>query len=557
MELENNLDDSIFEYKIKVKGVDDQVALKPADLSSTPKNNQDHENPVDEYPESFNSVSEETDKEEKKEKKIPFLEVSPEKFIPDKELEHDLSKTIENSESSKNKKEVSLPISKKKRIKNHVFRIKTEQLLETLKFRRKEIEFIITNTPNLNDVLGKVLEKCKFSFKLQELKDFPEEFNLNDDEYVLNYQENRPLDLNFDRIYNSCQTWHTVCLFPNPLRTKLKLTLWEFINLRKIAETEQDLQFLQEMIKKLLFQLKKMLGTQNPLTNPKEATVKPNDALTEVFNFYIKQQKVAAKTSTFDTLDNQFKTLTLPKFLFFCKDFKLLKQGKNPKKVAEQIQALQEIFTKNADFSKQMTKTHFLACLSDLSALFLTEEYDSQHSTQYFSLPPEEKLKKFLEIVGLTGKQDLKSKLIGCDSVKLMKPKLSDTEIIRKKPEKTKKNMTEIKKAGKKLLNLSANTEDLQDPTRNTKTIVTMESLMKSKKNLIDLSELIQEGSSDEEMFKKLGKNKKTNLSHSVSNKIIARGQELSMIQQKSDNRKAYAFLNSKFITRVFKYSKK
>lgn len=557
MDLEDNLSERPSEYKQEFEDEDNELDLGVRVLTGSPKNNQKHENHVEDYLDSFKNKPEKTSMKGEKELENPLLQVLPTIFIADKVLKHNLSIQTKQSDDSFKKEEVSLPSTKKNRSKKHIFNIKTEELLETLNYRRKQIEMIIARFSDLKEIIEKVFEKCKFLFEPLDLKDFPEEFNIVDEDFILNYQETFRLDINFERLYKTCQAWHTVCLFPNPLRAKLKLTLREFISLRKIAETDQDLQFLQEMIKKILVQLKKMLNSPKPPTTVKENTVKPDDTVTEVFNFYIKQQKVTIKTQDFDALDLQFKTLTLQKFLFFCKDFKLLKPGKNPKKAAKQIQALQEIFLKNADFSKQMTKTQFLESLSDLSEFFLTKEYDSQHSTQYFSLSPEEKLKKFLRILGLTGKKDLKSKLIGYNLVKLTHPKLSESEIIRKKPEKTKKIVSEFKNEGKKSLSMSINTEINEEPLRTSKKNITMDYLMTTKNNLADLSEFIMEGSSDEEFFKKLEKNKKTNLSQSISSKILARGQELSMIQQKSDNRKADAILNSKFITRVFKYSKK
>jgi len=199
------------------------------------------------------------------------------------------------------------------------------------------------------------------------------------------------------------------------LQTKLIETIKEYQKLRneKISNGE-DTSVIDNLIITLREQLKSL---QKPYLNKikKEKSFEElcKIGLHEIFSYYAKQQSMLGKTPTFDDILKNLETLTLGKFLRFCRDFEFMDAHSLPDKKVLTKEQVQKIFLKNSVLQKEMTETHFLNAIREISALYYDEEYDKINETDSKAMPKGEKLTKFYEYIGCSDANIYSKKLKG------------------------------------------------------------------------------------------------------------------------------------------------
>ena len=218
--------------------------------------------------------------------------------------------------------------------------------------------------------------------------------------------------------------------------------------------------------------------------------------------------------------------------------------------MSEQIQTLHDLYQKSSNFSKKMDEIQFLSLVKELSKVFGNRDQGSS-------------LDKFLKDLGIKTK-DINQKLEKFKRVEVKDSRIPENDLSKKfkLDEGKMRKMKEMIKDWKGSKNKSLSVDVVavsEENKRGHDNKITFESLKKARKEEFDLSDLIQEQSSDEEFLNHLKSKKKVNLSQSISNKILNRAQELSVLQNKIEEKKIEDVLkgSSKYFTRIFKYSKK
>ena len=171
--------------------------------------------------------------------------------------------------------------------------------------------------------------------------------------------------------------------------------------------------FLESLMSALIQKIK--ILSQNPKKNTKnyELTEKTKAGIHEIFLFYSKQQFLLGKAPTFDSINRNSEVLTISKFLLFCKDFGLIKNSKNPRKIKSRSKIFSEIFRKNSNFGREMHEYQFVSALKSIAEVYFNEEYDTIHQTRYFNYSLQEKTKKLYEILNFDNEKIYKTYLKG------------------------------------------------------------------------------------------------------------------------------------------------
>ena len=391
------------------------------------------------------------------------------------------------------------------------------------------------------------LTKFNYSFALQDVQSFEEELKISDESYLKAFDPKPQLTCDPETFKKSLLNWFTFSKYPNPFRQKLIQSLFQFLPLKQTCASLQEKSFTTDLISKILSQVHL---SSSQVSNPLQSKPSASKALLQkIFKFYVHQTRGTSKISTIISNENST-FLTFSKFLYFCKDFKILKPSKNPKKMSEQIQTLHDLYQKSSNFSKTMNETQFFTLLKELSEVFGNKEQGSS-------------LEKYLKDLGIEAK-DLKQKLEKFKRVEVKDSRIPENDLSKKfkldegKMRKMKELIKDWKGSKNKSLSIDVPAGS-EENKRSCEMKITFESLKKARKEEFDLSDLIQEQSSDEEFLSHLKSKKKVNLSQSISNKILNRAQELSVLQSKIEEKKIEDVLkgSSKYFTRIFKYSKK
>lgn len=231
-------------------------------------------------------------------------------------------------------------------------------------------------------ILPELLQKCKIQTSVEDLKKFsidltrfPEGCSLSDYLFLL-------------------YAWYKTCHSTQGLRVNLMQTIRDFeeINSKSLGIQEKNL------VETLLVVLKMKLQ-EMPIHDLDEETFEDRciNNLHKIFNFYSKQQLLAGKTFSFDSIKTNGEVLTIGKFINFCRDFKVLSHDKTQAK--KSLKTIKNAFTQSSESGKHMYEHQFIQALTQISKKFFDKDYDKIHSTDWKSLTIAEKRVKFFEFL--------------------------------------------------------------------------------------------------------------------------------------------------------------
>jgi type II secretory pathway component GspD/PulD (secretin) len=222
-----------------------------------------------------------------------------------------------------------------------------------------------------------------------------------------------------------------------------------------------------------------------------------------------------------------------------------------------------------------MKLNHFFQAIKDITDIFFDDDYDKQNNTDFQKLTSQEKAMKFYEIMQFDNSKEFRKKLVGAPHFGVQESRIPPNDISKnykfrpKKLEKIKQNVEQWKlsKALDKTVMKSRPLplEKASEQMNMLKKPVKIGSFVKNAlpsqaiKDEYGLSDLIDEKSSDEELYQTLNKSKSHNLSQEIPGKIMKRANELSLSVQKQESKKIDVFLKStsKYFARAMKYSVK
>lgn len=461
----------------------------------------------------------------------------------------------------------------------NILSIPMDIFLQNILSRKDLVEKLLILIKKPSDVLKRVVNRCNFSATELQLYHFPEEIQvlIDNNKHIKslgNLQDD--IEISFDIFFQAVENWYKSLAYPNPLRDSLIKSFKEYQELKKLAKNEEDLHFINNILMKLKGQIVKSVKGIERKDNKDEYIRKVQGNIREIFHFYAKQQNPAENSyTTFEELMKNYSVINLAKFLLFVKDFKLVKEHTNPKKISEQVQAIQEIYRKNSDFIKEMKINHFFQAIQDITDIYFDEDYDKQNNTDFQKLSSQEKTLKFYEIMQFDNSKELRKKLVGAPHFGVQESRIPPNDISKnykfrpKKLEQIKQNIEQwrLSKALDKTvmksrpLPLEKASEQLNAVKKPVKIGSFVKNTLPSQaiKDEYGLSDLIDEKSSDEELYQTLNKSKSHNLSQEIPGKILKRANELNLSVQKQESKKMDVFLKStsKYFARAMKYAVK
>ena len=391
-------------------------------------------------------------------------------------------------------------------------------------------------------VFTHLLNKCRILMKTNYAEMFEEEIsllvNLNHED-ISEHTIKKLTKVNFDEFSEACLNWFKSLRYSNALRESLKKSVKHYSEINQDIQGSDDSKFINSLLNKLKRQIKRL--NVSPKANPKAQTFEESAqaGITEIFNYYSKQQFLLGKSPTFEAINKNLEILTLSKFLYFCKDFGLIQSKSQSNKNRTKISQVHDIFKKNSDFVRDMHLYQFSQSLSDIAEIYFTEEYDVENHTNFSKLTPEKKTLKLYEILDLHKPQLYTKKLVGALSHFGNQPsRMPDDDLSKKYKLRHKKiaylnsslqigNRGIIKRSHLKHLN------SIEDTRKNDSYVggkpLTISSLTKLNKEDFDLGDIIDEKSSDEEFYKTLNKSKEmSGLGNSISMQALQRASELT-----------------------------
>ncbi|OMJ73560.1 hypothetical protein SteCoe_27724 [Stentor coeruleus] len=461
----------------------------------------------------------------------------------------------------------------------NILSIPIDIFLQNILSHKDFIENLFTLIKKPKDILKRVINRIHFSITELQLYYFPEEILvLIDNNRYINSSGNLHYDieLSFDIFFKAVENLYISLAYPNPFRDNLMKSFKEYEEMKKLTKNEEDLNFINNILIKLKGQIVKSMRRVERKDNKDEYIRKVENNLREIFYFYAKQQNSAENSyTTFDELMKNYSVINLTKFLLFVKDFKIVKEHTNPKKISEQIQTIQDIYRKNSDFLKKMKINHFIQAVKDITEIFFDNDYDKQNNTDFCKLDNQEKYLKFYEIMQFDNSKEFRKKLVGAPHFGVQESRIPSNDLSKNykfRPKKMKQMKQNIKKwqLSKALdktimksrpLPLEKSLEKLSILKKPVKIGSFVSNALSSQiiKDEYDLSDLIDEKSSDEELYLTLNKSKSHNLSQEIPGKILKRANELNLSVQKQENKKMDDFLKStsKYFARAMKYAGK
>ena len=241
-----------------------------------------------------------------------------------------------------------------------------------------------TKPEDLLKVLVTFLKSCKIVVDSQEFKS-------------LNTQIKRIkfISINQAGIVALLSSWFNSSHGSEDLRTKIMKTIQDFEVLQDSQLTIDERSSLDNLVSSLKTQLKKVPSKASSTQTLEHS----HQGISLIFNHYVKQQFLLGKNPTFDLIQRNMEVLNQAKFIKFCKDFEIISETANGINL-KQSKKLSKIFKKFSDFNKDMHEHQFVLALQELSSFYINTEYDTKHATNWSSLPNEEKLLKFYEIMG-------------------------------------------------------------------------------------------------------------------------------------------------------------
>lgn len=198
------------------------------------------------------------------------------------------------------------------------------------------------------------------------------------------------------------------------LHTKLVETIKDYQKLRsqKLSNGE-DTSIIDNLIITLKSQIKSLQNNYVKLKREKPFEERCEMGLHDIFLYYAKQQSMLGKTPTFEIIQKNLETLTLGKFLRFCRDFEIMESRSLPDKKVLTRDTCQKIFIKNAILQKEMEEPQFLKAIKDISDVFFDKEFDKINKTDISKLPSEQKIHKIFELLGCHDSNFYSKKLKG------------------------------------------------------------------------------------------------------------------------------------------------
>ena len=435
------------------------------------------------------------------------------------------------------------------------------------------IEKMLKITYSPLTVFNHFLSRCKILMKSDYQPMFEEEIlllvNTNNEDSPQHSINKKTKRLHFGEFTEACLNWFKSLRYPNVLRDSLKQSIRHYSEISKNPQDSEDSRFISSLLNKLKRQIKRLNASPKP--NPKAQTFEESAqaGINEIFSFYSKQQFSLGISPTFEAISKNLEILTLSKFLYFCKDFRLIQSKNNSNKNGAKLSLVHDIFKKNSDFVRDMHLYQFSQSLSDIAEVYFTEEHDVQNHTNYSKLTTEKKTLKLYEILELDQPQLYTKKLSGGLSHFGNQPSRMPDDDLSKKYQLRYNNVCYlnsslqmenhrvVKRSQAKKNNSIENTRKNNCYIRKKKFNVS--SLTKLNKGS-ELGNSIDKKSSDEIRYKSINKGGQTNvLGNCISLKVLQRASELekSVKQLEEKNVDKAIQLSNKTFNRSLKYAAK
>ncbi|OMJ83029.1 hypothetical protein SteCoe_16121 [Stentor coeruleus] len=194
----------------------------------------------------------------------------------------------------------------------------------------------------------------------------------------------------------ACINWYNVIHFSKDLKSKLRVSIKEYEEIKHKMLPNEDMTFINSLIRTLKVQLKKVEETSIKSIGTFTFDDRGRNGAHEIFLYYSKLKYIE---NNIETKEKKFDVLKMQSFIEFCQDFGILDTGRGFEKGWIFKDQAEELFIYNCDGKKDMHEYQFIQALEQLAVRYFNEEYDRNFNTNWKGLEGGEKILKLFEVL--------------------------------------------------------------------------------------------------------------------------------------------------------------